>query len=384
MPEVAPVIAMAFPVEVHGGGPYASSVSTRETTKEPAYDADAPGRGTLDRMDTTRRGNYDSGEDFVLEYGELRFTFNERDFSERCEQAARKLGFVREPPRRAGARGPREPRRQRRDLRARPPASASTSTTAGPSSSAPPTARSCTGCAASSSAPPGSTSASRRASSNVAFDEGDRSSSPTSSRTATTRPIQLAPEPSWSRVAYVPALSRTARDSRERRRSSGMLLRRRSALLAALAASLLVPSTAHAAARAAQLDELRSGVRSCRPSPGRCARCASRLDALGARGFTLPRARHGRRARRRRGAAPLRRASAPSATRTATRRSARPAAQLDARWPTAASRSESLWSGGFDGRGVDVAVIDSGVDGTAPRPGRARRAQREDRRRPDG
>src|SRR5436305_9070960 len=45
-------------------------------------------------MDTTRRGNYDSGEDFVLEYGELRFTFNERDFSERCEQAAIKLGFV--------------------------------------------------------------------------------------------------------------------------------------------------------------------------------------------------------------------------------------------------------------------------------------------------
>jgi hypothetical protein len=45
-------------------------------------------------MDTARRGNYDSGEDFVLEYGELRFTFNERDFRERCEQAARKLGFV--------------------------------------------------------------------------------------------------------------------------------------------------------------------------------------------------------------------------------------------------------------------------------------------------
>ena len=41
-----------------------------------------------------RRGNYDSGEDFVLEYGELRFTFNERDFGERCEQAALKLGFV--------------------------------------------------------------------------------------------------------------------------------------------------------------------------------------------------------------------------------------------------------------------------------------------------
>ena len=45
-------------------------------------------------MDTMRRGNYDSGEDFVLEYGELRFTFNEEDFAERCEQAALKLGFV--------------------------------------------------------------------------------------------------------------------------------------------------------------------------------------------------------------------------------------------------------------------------------------------------
>jgi len=41
-----------------------------------------------------RRGNYSSGEDFVLEYGDLRFTFNESDFSERCEQAARRLGFI--------------------------------------------------------------------------------------------------------------------------------------------------------------------------------------------------------------------------------------------------------------------------------------------------
>ena len=45
-------------------------------------------------METRKRGNYDSGDDFVLEYGELRFTFNERDFSERVEQAAMKLGFV--------------------------------------------------------------------------------------------------------------------------------------------------------------------------------------------------------------------------------------------------------------------------------------------------
>src|SRR6201987_459726 len=45
-------------------------------------------------MDLARRGNYDSVEDFVLEYGELRFTFNEQDFRERCEQAAIKVGFV--------------------------------------------------------------------------------------------------------------------------------------------------------------------------------------------------------------------------------------------------------------------------------------------------
>jgi len=30
----------------------------------------------------------------VLEYGELRFTFNERDFCERVEQAAMKLSFI--------------------------------------------------------------------------------------------------------------------------------------------------------------------------------------------------------------------------------------------------------------------------------------------------
>ena len=44
--------------------------------------------------DTTKRGNYDSGSDYVLEYGELRFTFNEQDFRQRVEQAAIKLRFV--------------------------------------------------------------------------------------------------------------------------------------------------------------------------------------------------------------------------------------------------------------------------------------------------
>jgi hypothetical protein len=60
--------------------------------RKPPYDADASGKGSI--MDTARRGNYNSGEDFVLEYGELRFTFNEVDFRERCEQAALRLGFI--------------------------------------------------------------------------------------------------------------------------------------------------------------------------------------------------------------------------------------------------------------------------------------------------
>ena len=49
---------------------------------------------TGNTMDSVRRENYSSGSDYVLEYGELRFTFNELDFAERVEQAALKLGFV--------------------------------------------------------------------------------------------------------------------------------------------------------------------------------------------------------------------------------------------------------------------------------------------------
>src|ERR1700720_1784430 len=69
----------------------------RRPSRNPRYDPDDPGPkrfpGLFD-METSRRGNYDSGEDFVLEYGELRFTFNEEDFSGRCEQAAIKVGCV--------------------------------------------------------------------------------------------------------------------------------------------------------------------------------------------------------------------------------------------------------------------------------------------------
>jgi hypothetical protein len=65
-------------------------------SRNDTYDPDEPDRGPIpiNVMETVRRENYDSGEHFVLEYGELRFTFNETDFSERCEQAALKLGFV--------------------------------------------------------------------------------------------------------------------------------------------------------------------------------------------------------------------------------------------------------------------------------------------------
>ena len=48
----------------------------------------------MENRNTTRRGNYESGSDYVLEYGELRFSFNEDDFAQRVEQAAVKLDFI--------------------------------------------------------------------------------------------------------------------------------------------------------------------------------------------------------------------------------------------------------------------------------------------------
>ena len=55
---------------------------------------DPGGTGSIVEEKTTRRGNYESGSDYVLEYGELRFSFNEEDFAQRVEQAAVKLNFV--------------------------------------------------------------------------------------------------------------------------------------------------------------------------------------------------------------------------------------------------------------------------------------------------
>jgi hypothetical protein len=51
-------------------------------------------RDTKEVEKAARRGNYESGSDYVLEYGELRFAFNEQDFAQRVEQAAVKLQFV--------------------------------------------------------------------------------------------------------------------------------------------------------------------------------------------------------------------------------------------------------------------------------------------------
>ena len=135
------------------------------------------------RDDTKRRGNYDSGEDYVLEYGELRFTFNEEDFRQRVEQAAVKLRFV-------------EPGLDHDELEdlvnlavngeIREPVSplGEHVNDAGTTWSAPRTARWSTGCGASSSAEHGSTSASRRASWTSASTRRPRASA-TSSATAT-------------------------------------------------------------------------------------------------------------------------------------------------------------------------------------------------------
>ena len=131
---------------------------------------------------TTRRGNYESGSDYVLEYGELRFAFNEEDFGQRVEQAAVKLGFVDQGL-------SREELDDLLDL-------AVSGEIAEPASRlgehinenwedlvGPPTAAWSTGCAGSSSAAPGSISESRRGSSTSSSTSAPRPSA-TSSRIA--------------------------------------------------------------------------------------------------------------------------------------------------------------------------------------------------------
>jgi len=64
------------------------------TRLDPAHFQGQSRRGNEAVEKATRRGNYESGSDYVLEYGELRFSFNEEDFGQRVEQAAVKLDFV--------------------------------------------------------------------------------------------------------------------------------------------------------------------------------------------------------------------------------------------------------------------------------------------------
>ena len=160
----------------------------------------------------TRRGNYESGSDYVLEYGELRFSFNEQDFAQRVEQAAVKLDFVDQGLERRGAPGPARAGRQRRDPRAVLGRSASTSSRTGPSWSARRTAASCTGSAGSSSAAPGSTSGSRRAS-------WTSSSTPTPTPSATSSPT-ATPSRSSSRASPPGLASPTGASQRLERASS--------------------------------------------------------------------------------------------------------------------------------------------------------------------
>src|SRR5688500_14934661 len=71
------------------------AVACIDACRQYAIPARADRRGYLSRLKVdpkaTRRGNYESGSDYVLEYGELRFAFNEEDFAQRVEQAAVKL-----------------------------------------------------------------------------------------------------------------------------------------------------------------------------------------------------------------------------------------------------------------------------------------------------
>ena len=97
---------------------------------------------------------HDSGEDFVLEYGDAALHLQRARLHEACEQAALKLG--------SSTAASRENELDdlvtlavNGEIRPRPRRSASTSTTAGRSSAAHRTARSCTGCGGWSSAPPG-------------------------------------------------------------------------------------------------------------------------------------------------------------------------------------------------------------------------------------
>ena len=122
---------------------------------------------------------------------------------ERCEQAALKLGFVGRPARRRGARGPRQPRRQRRDPRPGLGARRARQRLLARAGRPDATARSCTGCGGSIFRRAWLDQRVKEGELDVAFD-ARRSTFAYVQPDRGGEPIELAPEPSWGRVAYVP------------------------------------------------------------------------------------------------------------------------------------------------------------------------------------
>jgi serine protease AprX len=132
---------------------------------------------------------------------------------------------------------------------------------------------------------------------------------------------------------------------------------------AAVALAAALPSAAHAAAPAAQLAQLRAGTAVLQAEPDRLPALRSALTSLGARLAVFPRLEM---VAIRGNAALLRRAGALAGVRYAHMDHA--IALLDHQSTPLVydGRQQALWQGGFDGRGVRVAIVDSGVDGLHP------------------
>src|SRR4051812_41733800 len=144
------------------------------------------------------------------------------------------------------------------------------------------------------------------------------------------------------------------------------MLARRSTLLAAAAAlaAAALPAGAHAAAPASQLARLHAGTAILQARPGRLNALRARLTAVGERQAVFPHL----------GMVAVR-GDATALLRDARLRDVRYASMdhrvklLDHQSTPLAyggGRQASTWAAGFDGRGVRVAIVDSGVDGLHP------------------